>query len=103
MPFSCVVSTPAAEVIDAAGGTTPGSTTTATVACRVGVPSGNDQKVAERLGLVVDAMITMPYGTSAPERGTIEVTTTGKTYEIVRDNSEQSYQTAVRVMARQVR
>lgn len=104
---TCVVTTPDAEVDDASGGTTPGTATTATVACRVATPTGSDQRVAERLGVVMDAVITLPFGTVIDRRGTIAISG-GPTYEIVYANStgandEQSYQTAVRVFCRSVR
>lgn len=98
---SCVVSTPAAEVQDGAGGTTPGSASTETVVCRVATPNGSDQRIAERLGVVIDAMITTPYGTSVDRKATIAVSG-GGTYEVVIPNADQSWKTAVRVGCRRV-
>lgn len=103
MPFTCVVTNYAADVDDGAGGTTPGATTTVSVACRVGVPSANDQKVAERLGQIVDALLTLPYGTAVTDRSTIAVSDTGRSYDVVYVNTEQSNQTAVRAVCRTAR
>lgn len=103
MPASCTVSNPAAEVDDAYGGTTPGTPTTAVVACRVGSPNASDQQVADRLGIVVDAALTLPYGTTVSNRATITCATNGKSYEVIYVNTEQSSQTAVRALCRSVR
>lgn len=99
----CTVTVPAADVDDAYGGTTAGSTTvTAGIACRVGSPNGSDQKVAERLGIVMDAAVTLPYGTDVTDRTTIAASN-GKSYDVTYVNTEQSYQIAVRALCRTVR
>lgn len=103
MPYSCVVSNPAVEVDDAAGGTTPGTATTVTVACRIGSPRASDQTIADRNGIVVDAVLTLPFGSVVSNRATISCATNGKTYEVTNVNDEQTDQTAVRVFARSVR
>ena len=99
----CVVSNPGAEVDDLAGGTTPGTPTETTVNCRIGSPRAIDQEVANRLGIVVDTMVTLPYGTTVSNRATITCTTNGKSYEVTHINTEQSYQTAVRAMCQSIR
>ena len=98
---SCTVTTPASEVDDGAGGTTPGSTSSVTVACRVSTPNGSDQRIAERLGVVIDAVLTVPHGTSVDRRGTVAVSG-GGTYEVVVPNDDESYKTAVRVLAKRL-
>lgn len=99
---TCVVTTPGAEVDTVDGGTTPGTATTATVACRTGPLTANEQTIADRLGRTVDAAVTLPYGTAVePKGGTIAVG--GKTFDVVYDNSEQSYAAAVRVLVSAVR
>lgn len=103
MPFTCVVTTPATEVEDGYGGTTPGSPSTASVACRVGVPSANDETIADRLGVRVSDILTLPYGTTVSPRGLIAVTESGKSYQVTYVNTEQSYQTAVRVFCTAIR
>lgn len=100
MPDTCTVVIPGDEVDDDAGGTTAGAETETEVACRVGSPNANDQKVADRLSIVFDAAITLPYGTAIDERGRIEVERTGLSYQIVYTNEEQTDATAVRVLAK---
>ena len=103
MPSTCVVSNPTAETITAEGGTTPGTPTETTVACRIGVPSAQDQKVADRLAVVVDAALTLPWGTTVASDAQITCQETGKVYSAVYVNDEQTYQTAVRVLCRSLR
>ena len=98
---TCTVSTPGAESIDAAGGTTLGTPTTESVSCRVATPNGSDQRIAERLGVVIDAMITVPHGTTVDREATIAVSG-GGTYEVVIPNDDESWKTAVRVGCRRV-
>jgi SPP1 family predicted phage head-tail adaptor len=98
---TCTVSTPGAESIDAAGGTTQAAPSTASVSCRVATPNGSDQKIAERLGVVIDAMVTVPHGTSVDREATI-IVSGGGTYEVVIPNDDQSWKTAVRVGCRRV-
>lgn len=100
MPLTCTVVTRGAEVDDAYGGTTPGPETTETVACRIGVPSGSDQAVADRLGSVVDATVTLPYGTTVAATARIEQGS--RAYEVVTTNDEQAYQVAVRALCRRI-
>lgn len=97
----CVVGNPAIDVDDAAGGTTPGAATETTVACRIGSPRATDQEVADRLGTVVDTVITMPQGTTVSDRATI--TCAGRSFEVTNVNTEQSSQTAVRAACRSIR
>lgn len=99
---TCVVSVPAADTDDDAGGTTPGTPTATTVNCRVGSPSGSDQRIADRIGIVMDTVLTLPYATTVTNRSTI-VASNGKSYDVTYVNDEQSYQTAVRVYARSIR
>lgn len=103
MPFSCVVTTPGTPTENAYGGEDAGTPITVTVNCRVGVPNASDQKTAERLGQVVDALVTLPYGTSVPDSATIAVSDTGRSYDVAYTNAEQSDQTAVRAFCRTVR
>lgn len=103
MPFTCVVTTPGVETDNAYGGTTPGVATTESVACRVGVPNANDQVIADRLSVRVSDILTLPYGTAVSPRGAIAVTETGKDYDVTYVNTEQSYQTAVRVFCTSIR
>ena len=100
MPLTCTVVTRAAETSDSYGGTDAPSESTVSVACRIGPPNGSDQQVAERLGVVVDAVVTLPYGTTVPQRGRVEQG--GRAYEVVTTNDEQAYQVAVRVLCRRI-
>lgn len=97
---SCTVTTPGDEVDDAAGGTTPGTTSSQTVICRVDTPSGSDQTVAERLGVVMDTIIMLKAGTVVSPRATIAVN--GHTYDVTYSNEDASNQTVTRCGCRRV-
>lgn len=96
---SCVISTPGTPVDDEAGGSTAGSPTTATVACRVGPPTAQERDIAGRLGQELDAVITLPHDTTLPESASIAVS--GETFQVVGTNEDQSYLVALRARVKQ--
>jgi SPP1 family predicted phage head-tail adaptor len=98
---TCTLRTPAGEVSDDAGGTTPsGSVTDASVACRLGIPNGQEREIAARLGRDITATITFPHGTAVAT--TQQIVVGGNTYEVVDVNDDSSYKTATRVGVRRL-
>jgi SPP1 family predicted phage head-tail adaptor len=96
MDKTCLVVTHGATVSDSAGGWTPGTDTTVSVACRVGPPSNDERVIAERLGQQVDAVVTLPYDTTLSAANSITVD--GVTYQVEGINAAQSFVTAVRAL-----
>ena len=103
MPASCTVSIPGSDTEDAAGGTTPGTPVQTTVACRIGVPTASDMELGSKSQTLIDAVITLPYGTTVTPRTYIDCSTNGKRYHVEYHNTEQSWAAAVRVLASEVR
>ena len=97
---SCTVSTPGAATADDYGGETPGASTTQTVICRVDTPTGADQTVASRLGVVIDAVIRLKRGTVVTSADTITVN--GRDYAVSYVNADEAEQTMVRCGCRRV-
>jgi SPP1 family predicted phage head-tail adaptor len=97
---SCTVSTPGTATADAYGGETPGAATTQTVICRVDAPTGVDQTVASRLGVVIDAVIRLKRGTVVTSADTITVN--GRDYAVSFVNADEADQTMVRTLCRRV-
>lgn len=96
---TCTVSTPGAATADAYGGETPGAATTATAICLVDDPSGADQQVAERLGVVIDATIWLKAGTAVEPTSTITVN--GHAYQVSYVNAD-ARRTLVRALCRRL-
>jgi SPP1 family predicted phage head-tail adaptor len=97
---TCLLRTPGSATSDSAGGFTEAAASDASLACRVAPPTGTERAIAERLGREVDTVVTFPHGTSVAN--TQSVVVGGRTYEVVHVNDDESYQTAVRVMARRL-
>jgi SPP1 family predicted phage head-tail adaptor len=87
---------------DNAGGFGSDSTSDASVACRIAVPTGRERVVIDRLGLEADTTITVPHGTTVTETQRIEDQATGRTYEIALTNPEDSYRTATRCFCKRI-
>jgi len=96
MDKSCAVLTPVAGVSDGAGGSTPGTPSSATVVCRVGNPTAQEGVTAERQSQDTDVAITLPFGTLVTRSS--EITVGGNTYRVVNDNTIQSNGVAVRAL-----
>lgn len=99
---TCGVVTITPGASDSAGGFAAGTETSASVACRIAPPTGRDREIAARLGLELDAVITLAHGTSVAPEQEITDTATGARYQVVHANPAQSWRTATRVYARQL-
>lgn len=99
---TCTLRTITLGASDSAGGFGSDTTADTTVACRIAPPSARDRVIAERLGIEMDAVITLPYGTTAPVTADVLDATTGERYQIVHANAGQSYRTATRVYGRRL-
>lgn len=87
---------------DSAGGTGTDSTSDVSVACRIAVPTGRERVIIDRLGVEADTIITMPHGTTVTETQRIVDDATGRTYEVVLANPEDSYRTASRAFVKRL-
>ena len=101
MDKSATVTNPGTATANAYGGEDAGTATTVTTVCRVAPPTAADQRTAERVGQVVDTVVTLPYGTAVTDQSTIAVGSLS--YAVTYFNTEESRQTAVRAFCRTVR
>lgn len=99
---TCTLRTIALGASDAAGGFSTDTTGDTTVSCRIAPPTGRDRIIAERLGLEMDTVITLPHGTTAAVTSDVLDATTGERYQVVSANPQQSWRTATRVYARRL-
>jgi len=98
----CTLRTATLGTSDSAGGFSAETTHDATVACRISPPSGSDRIIAERLGVDMDAVITLPHGTTAAVTSRVIDDTTSDRYEVAHANPSQSWKTAVRVYGKRI-
>ena len=99
---TCLLRTVTMGGSDSAGGYGTDSTSDASVACRIAVPTGRERVVIDRLGVEADTTITLPYGTTVTETQQIEDQATGRIYNVVLTNPEDSYRTATRAFAKRI-
>lgn len=99
---TCTLRSVTLGLSDSAGGFSTDSTSDASVSCRVAPPTGRDRIIAERLGLEMDAVITLPHGTTAPVTAIVIDDTSGEQYQVVHANAGQSYRTATRVYGKRI-
>src|SRR5688572_19110208 len=88
---TCLLRTVTAGDSDEAGGYETDTTSDVSVACRIAVPTGRERVVIDRLGVEADTIITLPHGTTVTETQQIEDQATGRTYNVVIANPEDSY------------
>jgi hypothetical protein len=103
---SCVLLT-TIEVADSSGGTTEVPSVNVVTVCRIGTPTGDERIVADRIGQVIDVVITVPWehrdAVSARTRILVpNIVNPTAQYEIVFTNAEQSYGVAVRCACQRV-
>ncbi len=99
---TCTLRTVTLGASDSAGGFSTEGTADATVACRIATPTGRDRIIAERLGVDIDATITLPHGTSVAVTSRVIDGTTSAVYEVVHANPDQSWRTATRIYGKRV-
>ena len=106
----CVVRT-TVEVADNQGGTTVGVATDVATVCRIGLPTqgsqGTERIVGERIGQVIDVVITLPWslvGSVQPQSRVYvpDITSPTAIYEVIATNAEQSMGVGLRVLAKRV-
>ena len=98
----CTLRTLIPGASDSAGGFSADDAADLSVACRIAPPSARDRVIAERLGLEMDTVITLPHGTAAATTAEVLDDATGERYQIVHANPAQSYRTATRVYGRRL-
>lgn len=99
---TCLLRTVTPGSSDSAGGTGTDTTSDVSVACRIGPLMGRERVVNERLGVDADAEIVLSSETTVTETQRIEDQATGRTYEVVAVNTDQSYRTVTRVLAKRL-
>jgi subtilase family serine protease len=100
---TCTVSTPGTATANAYGGEDPGTPTTQTgIPCRVDSPTGGDQKIAERLGVVINAAVSLKLGTAVGSTGSITTERSGNVYQVNFTNEDESDRTMVRCGCKRV-
>ena len=99
---TCTLRTLTAGSSDEAGGTGTDTASDATVACRIGPLIGTERIIADRLGIEADAEIVLSHETTVTETQQIIDVVTGRSYEVVAVNTDQSYRTATRVLAKRI-
>lgn len=96
LPDSCSVVAIGAPVPDGAGGETPGTPSSVTVACRVSpVTSPSEMLAADRVSARSEWMITLPAETVIAETATI--TSGSRSFEVVQVEAARSYEISRRV------
>lgn len=97
MPDTAVIVRPTYGADGQGGRTETGTTTVATVACRL-MPATQNQRerqLAERIGSDFDWLITLPYGSDV--RAADRLTIGTRSFEVVGMMTPHSWDTAVRV------
>lgn len=99
---SCTLRTVTLGASDGAGGFEASTTSDATVACRIATPTARDRVIADRLGVDVDTVITVAHGQAVTETQQVIDQTTSREYQVISSNSDDSYRTATRVLAKRL-
>lgn len=100
MPDTCTLVTVTPGADDGGGGFGAPTTATASAACRVGQPTGDELVIASRLGQRVDVAITLPHDAAITTGG--QIIAGGVTYEVLSTNAGGSWNTATRCLCRRV-
>ena len=98
LPDTCVIKSVAWT--NTRTGRTAVETTVATVACRVGPLSQEEQITANRLGITVDAIIA--FADSQAVTAVQRIATGGVTYEVVAPDVDRTWRTANTVRVKRV-
>ena len=99
---TCTLRTLTPGSSDSAGGTGTDTASDATVACRIGPLIGRERIIVDRLGIEADAEIVLSHETAVTETQRIIDAATGRSYEVVAVNTDQSYRTVTRVFAKRI-
>lgn len=99
---TCTLRTPTPGASDEAGGTDAATVSDASAACRIGPLMGRERVINERLGIEADAEIVLSSETTVTETDQIIDAATGRSYEVVAVNTDQSYRTVTRVLAKRI-
>ena len=104
---SCVIRT-TPEVADTQGGTTAGAPVDMPATCRIGPPAGDERIIAERIGQVIDVVLTVSvdHAGAISERSQVLVPDAAAPtaiYDVVFVSSEQSYLAGVRLACQRIK